>query len=66
MLLAPAMNTLMWGNPFTSRHLNEVRNVYGAQVIDVVSKKLVCGDVGAGAMASTATIIDRVVTTLGG
>lgn len=66
MLLAPAMNTLMWANPFTARHLNEVRSVYGAQVIDVVSKKLACGDVGAGAMASAGTIIESVVTALGG
>lgn len=60
------MNTQMWLNPFTSRHLNEIRSVYSAQVIDVVSKKLACGDVGAGAMASPDTIINTVLTVLSG
>lgn len=66
MLLAPAMNTVMWENPFTARHLNEVRSVYGARIIDVTTKKLACGDVGTGALANVATIIDSVVTVLGG
>ncbi len=51
-IVAPAMNTLMWEHPVTAKHLDAIeshsRNVH---VIDPVCKKLACSDVGMGAMA---------------
>lgn len=43
------MNTLMWDNPFTARHLSALQEL-GVQVIPPISKRLACGDVGSGAM----------------
>ena len=50
LLVAPAMNTYMWDSPFTTRHLEQLEAL-GVTVVDPVSKKLACGDVGNGAMA---------------
>ncbi|KAL4428241.1 hypothetical protein ABPG75_002330 [Micractinium tetrahymenae] len=55
LLLAPAMNTFMWESPFTEQHLEVCRQL-GATVVAPVSKRLACGDVGAGAMAAPADI----------
>ena len=49
------MNTYMWESPFTSQHLHVLMSL-GAKVIPPVSKKLACGDVGGGAMASAEDI----------
>lgn len=51
MFVAPAMNTSMWNNPFTKRHLDTLWEVYRTQVIQPQSKVLACGDEGVGAMA---------------
>jgi len=50
-VVAPAMNTAMWGHPMTAHHLAALRGVYGAAVVAPVSKALACGDVGIGALA---------------
>lgn len=55
LFVAPAMNTLMWDNPFTAKHLNLLREL-GVQVIPPIRKFLACGDVGIGAMAEPSTI----------
>ncbi|BDA50101.1 Phosphopantothenoylcysteine decarboxylase [Coccomyxa sp. Obi] len=60
LLVAPAMNTFMWDSPFTSRHLGTL-NELGATVIPPVSKKLACGDVGNGAMASPDVIAEAAI-----
>ena len=39
------MNTLMWEHPFTRKHLSALCDL-GVRVVDPVSKKLACGDVG--------------------
>lgn len=49
--VAPAMNTFMWDSPFTARHLTCCQEL-GVTVIPPVSKRLACGDVGSGGMAS--------------
>lgn len=49
------MNTLMWSSPFTQRHLDTLMDL-GAVVVPPVAKKLACGDVGLGAMASPEAI----------
>ncbi|CAL4952175.1 unnamed protein product [Urochloa decumbens] len=53
--VAPAMNTFMWENPFTARHLGIVREL-GMSVIPPVTKRLACGDHGNGAMAEPSEI----------
>jgi phosphopantothenoylcysteine decarboxylase len=45
------MNTFMWESPFTQQHLQALIAL-GTKVIPPVSKKLACGDVGTGGMAS--------------
>lgn len=53
--VAPAMNTYMWDNPFTQRHLECIKEL-GFVIISPVLKKLACGDYGNGAMAEPSVI----------
>ncbi|KAL8537684.1 hypothetical protein ACS0TY_012718 [Phlomoides rotata] len=55
LFIAPAMNTLMWDNPFTERHL-VVLDDLGMSLIPPVKKRLACGDYGNGAMAEPSLI----------
>ncbi|XP_062116058.1 uncharacterized protein LOC133830149 [Humulus lupulus] len=57
--IAPAMNTLMWTNPFTERHLMALDEL-GITLICPVSKRLACGDIGNGAMAEPSLIYSTV------
>lgn len=59
MLLCPAMNTLMWGNPPTLDQIKKLKE-WGAIIIEPVEKKLACQDVGMGGMAEVADIIEIV------
>ncbi len=82
-LLAPAMNTLMWTHPHTVRHLRRLAELSGLatpagettpeavvdwingqhsplSIIPPISKRLACGDEGAGAMAEAADIVNAV------
>jgi phosphopantothenoylcysteine decarboxylase len=61
-ILAPAMNTLMWEHPATARHLKQVADDLAGRlhVIDPINKKLACDDVGLGAMAERAAILSVV------
>ncbi len=61
-VLAPAMNTLMWDHPATGRHLAQVKDDMGAELIVVPPqvKKLACDDVGVGAMAARDEILRAV------
>ncbi|XP_028807115.1 probable phosphopantothenoylcysteine decarboxylase [Neltuma alba] len=59
LFVAPAMNTLMWTNPFTERHLMAVDEL-GINLIPPVPKRLACGTYGNGAMAETSTIFSTV------
>lgn len=85
-VLAPAMNTLMWQHPATFRHLRLLASDAGArvpddlpleQVIDWInnhcaalrivapeSRRLACGDVGAGAIADAQVIVQVVESLL--
>jgi phosphopantothenoylcysteine decarboxylase len=51
------MNTFMWDSPFTARHLTACEEL-GITIIPPVSKRLACGDVGSGAMASPEDILE--------
>lgn len=63
-ILAPAMNTLMWDHPATKRHLEQIAADLGSagrfKVIEPISKKLACDDVGLGAMAEVEEIVKQV------
>jgi phosphopantothenoylcysteine decarboxylase len=81
-LLAPAMNTLMWDHPLTSRHLRQLAgdapvdldleslvdwinvNCAKLQIVPPVSKRLACGDIGVGALASVEEIVAAVQSDL--
>ena len=65
LLVAPAMNTEMWESPLTGRQLAVLEGL-GAGVVRPVSKRLVCGDVGMGAMASVEALVDAVKEALKG
>jgi len=60
LLFSPAMNTYMWQHPYTEQQINQLKQL-GYTEIPCISKTLVCGDTGIGAMAQVATIVDRVV-----
>ena len=62
-ILAPAMNTLMWEHPAMARHLAQVTaDLRGAlRVVPPISKKLACDDVGLGAMAERAEILAQLL-----
>jgi phosphopantothenoylcysteine decarboxylase len=87
-VLAPAMNTLMWEHPLTGRHLRQLaadadaenapsnldveklldwinQHCAKLQIVPPVSKRLACGDVGVGAMASVEEIVAGVQIVLG-
>ncbi|OQR75431.1 phosphopantothenoylcysteine decarboxylase-like [Tropilaelaps mercedesae] len=56
LLFAPAMNTFMYEHPLTAKQISELKRLQYIE-IPTVSKKLVCGDVGLGAMAELSTIV---------
>ena len=65
-VLAPAMNTLMWEHPLTARHLRQVStDARNLRIVEPITKGLACGDVGIGAMAEVDEIAARVSTILG-
>jgi phosphopantothenoylcysteine decarboxylase len=79
-VLAPAMNTLMWEHPLTARHLRQLawtepapdrldqdamvdwinRSEPRLRLVPPQNKRLACGDVGVGAMASLEAIVAEV------
>jgi len=59
-VVAPAMNTLMWKNELTDEHLLKICSVYQVSYIQPVVKKLACGDTGVGAMAPVEEIVNVV------
>ena len=58
LLVAPAMNCDMWAKAPVQRNVNQLKND-GADIIDPEEGWLSCGQIGAGRMASPATIIKR-------
>jgi phosphopantothenoylcysteine decarboxylase len=61
-IVAPSMNTQMWLHPFTSKQLKILSLELFCVILAPVEKKLVCGDIGNGAMASVSTIFGSVET----
>mmetsp|Transcript_89110 Transcript_89110/g.195200 ORF Transcript_89110/g.195200 Transcript_89110/m.195200 type:complete len:344 (+) Transcript_89110:205-1236(+) len=61
LIIAPAMNTIMWEHPITNQHIRKLE-WWGASIVEPVSKKLACGDVGSGALATVQDIVSAVKT----
>jgi phosphopantothenoylcysteine decarboxylase len=59
-IVAPAMNTKMWENHFTKKHLIELAELFSVKIVPPQAKKLACGDEGEGAMADVKTIAEVV------
>ncbi|XP_062131342.1 phosphopantothenoylcysteine decarboxylase [Drosophila sulfurigaster albostrigata] len=60
LLFAPAMNTRMYDHPITREQINRLIS-WGYTEIPCISKTLMCGDTGNGAMSEVATIVKSVV-----
>ncbi|KAG5949910.1 hypothetical protein E4U53_005649 [Claviceps sorghi] len=61
-VVAPAMNTAMWRNPVTAKHIKTLEEDWGGedgwvQVLRPVAKVLACHDVGEGAMVEWQEIV---------
>ncbi len=58
-VLAPAMNTQMWENPFVRSNLTRIREVGGNRfsIVEPVSKRLACGEEGVGGLATVESIV---------
>lgn len=62
-LIAPAMNTMMWDHPATQGHLDTLRQ-RGAGFIDPAAGVLACGEVGVGKLAPVETIVTAIEAAL--
>ncbi len=60
-VLAPAMNTAMWAHPVVRRNLEWLGALDRYVVVDPLSKRLACGDVGPGALPDPADLLALVV-----
>lgn len=59
-LVAPAMNTFMYINPMTRRHLNMLKeNFPFLEILKPVEKVLICGDIGMGGMREWVDIVEQ-------
>lgn len=58
-IVAPAMNTMMWENEPTHTHLDTIRR-WNGNVVGPIAKDLACGDSGMGAMANIEDIAHAV------
>lgn len=63
LLLAPAMNTVMWQHPATQENLRILLS-RGARTIGPEGGLLACGDVGAGRMSEPVDIVDACLNLL--
>lgn len=60
-IVAPAMNTLMWEHPATRHNLERIQGWYPHfEIVMPVAAKLACGDTGIGAMAGIDDIVAAV------
>lgn len=59
LLIAPAMNTVMWNKPVVQAHLRTLADG-GARFVDPAAGILACGEVGVGKLAS----VDSIVTAI--
>jgi len=74
-LVAPAMNTMMWRHQVTAKHIAVLEGEWGVgegregegwfEVVRPVEKELACGDVGDGAMREWKEIVTIIEERLG-
>jgi phosphopantothenoylcysteine decarboxylase / phosphopantothenate---cysteine ligase len=64
LVVAPAMNVNMWEHPATQENLATLR-ARGAHVVDPDEGYLACGMTGAGRLAATESIVQKVCAVLG-
>jgi phosphopantothenoylcysteine decarboxylase/phosphopantothenate--cysteine ligase len=64
-LVAPAMNVVMWRHPATQHNLTTLKD-RGVALVGPGAGDLACGESGAGRMAEPAEIVTAVATLLGG
>lgn len=55
----PAMNTRMWEHPITAKHIETLKSWKHIE-IPCIAKKLMCGDVGVGAMETPEKIYQTI------
>lgn len=60
LFFCPAMNTRMYEHPLTSKQI-EILKSFGYNEIPCISKMLMCGDSGQGAMAEVDSIVSRIL-----
>ncbi|XP_017478644.1 PREDICTED: phosphopantothenoylcysteine decarboxylase [Rhagoletis zephyria] len=58
LLFCPAMNTRMYDHPLTYEQIGKLKS-WGYIEVPCISKTLMCGDTGVGAMAEVSTIVER-------
>lgn len=58
-LIAPAMNTIMYENPIVQKNIKFLES-YGYEFVEPGSGRLACGDIGAGKLADVDDIVERV------
>lgn len=63
LFFCPAMNTRMWNHPITKVHIEQLKN-WGHIEIPCISKRLICGDFGFGAMESPLNIVQEILNFL--
>ncbi|XP_016947649.1 phosphopantothenoylcysteine decarboxylase [Drosophila biarmipes] len=61
LLFAPAMNTRMYDHPITREQIDKLTS-WGYKEIPCISKTLMCGDTGNGAMAEVPSIVEAVLS----
>jgi len=59
-VLAPAMNTVMWEHPATARNREWLEAMNRYHFVDPVSKRLACGDTGPGGLAEISDILKAI------
>merc|ERR1712179_360435 len=59
-ICCPAMNSGMFEHPFTKQQLNILSDTLMFKLVPTVSKTLMCGQIGDGAMAEVETIVEFV------
>lgn len=62
-IIAPAMNTNMWNNPFVQENINKLKK-NGYHIIDPESGYLACGTEGKGRLCSIEKILDETINIL--
>src|SRR4030095_477773 len=62
-LIAPAMNTMMWGNPATQRNV-EQRKSDGVHFVEPIAGELACKTVGTGKLEDVENIISQALALL--